>query len=128
MGAAPTAGPAMMPNGDLMGKVMKAGMSGMMQTNNAVMDNLMCMYGFMGTMADPTIVPDLFSGAIGGDWDAAKVREIGVTTIALEQKFNKAAGFTAKDSVLPRFFYTDPAPSTGAVFDMEEQDMVDTFK
>lgn len=128
MGADHTAGPAMMPNGDMMGKVMRASMSGMMQLGNATMDNVCCMYGYMGTMADPTIVPDLFSGAFGGEWNADSVRQIGMKTLELERKFNKAAGFTSKDDVLPEFFSTEVAPSTGAVFDMTEKDMTDVFK
>ncbi len=128
MGADHTAGPAMMPNADTMAKTMRITMSGRMQTNNAVCDNLMCMFGFMGASMDPTILPNLFGGAFGGTWDMAKITQIGRDTIAMERAFNKKAGFTLADDALPEYFYNEVAPATGAVFDMRPEDMVDTFK
>jgi len=118
----------MMPNADLMPKVARVSMSSMMQGNMATCDNIMCMYGFMSTMGDPTILPDLFSGAFGGEWDADKITQIGKQTIELEREFNKAAGFTVDDDVLPEFFYTEVAPSSGAIFDLTKEDMADTYK
>ncbi len=128
MGADHTAGVMMMPNADLMPKVARVSMSSMMQGNMATCDNIMCMYGFMSTMGDPTILPDLFSGAFGGEWDADKITQIGKQTIELEREFNKAAGFTVDDDVLPEFFYTEVAPSSGAIFDLTKEDMADTYK
>ncbi len=128
MGADHTAGVMMRPNADLMPKVARISMSSMMQNNMATCDNIMCMYAFMSTMGDPTILPDLFSGAFGGEWDAGKITNIGRQTISMERKFNKAAGFTQEDDCLPEFFYKEVAPSTGAIFDLTPEDMADTFK
>lgn len=128
MGADHTAGVMMMPNADLMPKVARVSMSNMMQGNMATCDNIMCMYAFMSTMGDPTILPDLFSGAFGGEWDAGKITNIGRQTIGMEREFNKAAGFTQKDNCLPEFFYKEVAPSSGAIFDLSSEDMADIFK
>jgi aldehyde:ferredoxin oxidoreductase len=86
------------------------------------------MYAFMGTMGDATVMPDLMTGAFGGEWDTAKISEIGKETLKLERAFNKAAGFTIDDDVLPDFFYTEIAPSTGAAFDLSKEEMASAFE
>ncbi len=128
MGADHTAGTAMMPFADMMGKAMRSGMSGRMQMGQAFTDCLMCNFAFGITNSDPTILPDLLNGAIGGNWDADKIAQAGRDIVNLEQDFNKAAGFTKKDNRLPDFFYTQVSQATGAIFDMTPEDMVDTFK
>ncbi len=128
MGADHTAGVAMMPNSDQMPKVFRVSMSGMLQGNMALSDNMMCMFAFMGTMSDPTILPDLMSGAYGGEWTTEEMQQISKDTLNLEREFNKAAGFTQDDDVLPDFFYNEVAPSTGAIFNLTNEDLSDTFK
>jgi aldehyde:ferredoxin oxidoreductase len=127
MGADHTAGVAMMPNSDMMPKNARIMMGGMMQRNQATCDNMMCMFAFMSTMGDPSILPGLMAGVYGGDWTADKIGRIGQETIRLEREFNKAAGFTQKDDCLPEFFYNEVAPSTGAIFDLTSEDMADIF-
>ncbi|MFC2038914.1 aldehyde ferredoxin oxidoreductase C-terminal domain-containing protein, partial [Chloroflexota bacterium] len=112
----------------LMPKVARVTMSNMMQGNMAACDNMLCMYGFINTMGDPSILPDVFSGAFGGEWDAEKITNIGKQTIAMEREFNKAAGFTPDDDMLPEFFYNEPAPSTGAIFDVTKEYLADAHK
>ena len=68
------------------------------------------------------------AGAFGGDWTFDKVIQIGRDTLAMERAYNKAAGFTQKDDVLPQFFYKEVATSSGAIFDLSKEDMADTFK
>ncbi len=127
MGADHTAGVAMMPNSDQMPRQFRLSMGANMQANMATCDNLMCMFGFMGTMGDATILPGLMGGALGGEWDTAKINAIGSETLKLERAFNKAAGFTIDDDVLPDFFYDEVAPSTGAIFDLSKEDMAKAF-
>lgn len=127
MGADHTAGVAMMPNSDLMPKNARIMMGGRMQSNQATCDNMMCMFAFMSSMGDPSILPGLMAGVFGGDWTADKIGQIGQQTIVLERKFNKAAGFTQKDDCLPDFFYDEVAPSTGAIFDLTSEDMAQVF-
>lgn len=128
MGADHTAGAMPMGNGDQQSKVMKITMSGRLQINMATADNFMCMYGFMPVQNDPTILTDLMAGAYGGDWTFDRILQIGRDTLAMERKFNEAAGFSLDDDVLPEFFYKEIAPGSGAIFDMSKEDMVDTFK
>ena len=127
MGADHTAGVMMMPDSDMMPKQFRLMMGVNMQNNMATCDNLMCMYAFMGTMFNPTIMPELMAGALGGEWDAAKISQIGIDTLKMERAFNKAAGFTIEDNVMPEFFYNEPALGTGAIFDLTKEEMTAAF-
>ena len=128
MGADHTAGTAMMPFADMMGKPMRVGMSGRMQMGQAFTDCLMCNFQFGLTNSDPTILPDLLNGSIGGNWNADSIAQAGRDIVNLEQDYNKAAGFTKKDTKLPEFFYTQVSEATGAIYDLTTEDLVDTFK
>ena len=68
------------------------------------------------------------AGALDGEWDTAKINAIGSETLKLERAFNKAAGFTIDDNVLPGFFDDEVAPSTGAIFDLSKEDMASAFE
>ncbi|OGO36982.1 MAG: hypothetical protein A2147_10665, partial [Chloroflexi bacterium RBG_16_57_8] len=98
MGADHTAGTAMMPFADMMGKPMRSGMSGRIQMGQAFTDCMMCNFQFMITNSDPTMLPALLNGALGGDWNADKIAQMGRDIVKMEQDFNKAAGFTKKDT------------------------------
>jgi aldehyde:ferredoxin oxidoreductase len=128
MGGDHTAGTAMMPFADMMGKPMRSGMSGRMQMGQAFTDSLMCNFAFGLTNSDPTILPDLLNGAVGGNWNADTIAQAGRDIINLELAYNKAAGLTKKDTKLPDFFFTEVSLATGAVYDMTPDDLVDTFK
>ncbi|OGO24390.1 MAG: hypothetical protein A2Z28_01290 [Chloroflexi bacterium RBG_16_51_9] len=128
MGADHTTGAMPAGGGDTRTKVMKITMSGRLHINMATSDNFMCMYGFMPASGDQTILPGLMAGAFGGDWTFEKVLQIGRDTLNMELEFNKKAGFTLKDDVLPEFFSKEIAPGTGAIFNMTKEDMADTFK
>jgi len=123
MGGDHTAGMGMMPNFDAMPKNFRYMMSTNMQNSMATCDNIMCMFGFLGTMGDPTILPGLFQGALGEEWTQEKINALGVETLKMELAFNDAAGFTIDDNALPDFFTEEPAPSTGAVFDLTKEEM-----
>jgi aldehyde:ferredoxin oxidoreductase len=128
MGADHTAGTAMMPFADMMGKGMRSGISGMMQMGQAATDCMMCNFAFMVTNSDASILPDLLNGSIGGNWDADKIAQLGRDIINMELAYNKAAGFTKKDTRLPEFFYTQVSEATGAIYDLSPDDLAGTFK
>lgn len=128
MGADHTNGVTLIPGLDPRDKTGQVAASQNMQTMNATCDNFVCMFAMAGYMRDPSIMPDLLSGLYGGEWDMTKVMSIGEQTLKLEREFNKAAGFTEKDDVLPEFFYTDESPATGVKFDITPEEMRDVFK
>jgi aldehyde:ferredoxin oxidoreductase len=94
----------------------------------ALCDNMMCVMAFGGVMSSQDILPDLMNGAYGGEWNFNKVMGIGYQTLAIERAFNRAAGFTDADDILPEFFYTEPSPATGAVFDISQEEISGALK
>jgi len=63
------------------------------------------------------------AGKFGGEWNPDRLFGLGVENLALENKFNKEAGFTAADNRLPEFMYTEALASTHSVFDVTDEEM-----
>ena len=102
-------------------------MSQKVQVLYALADNFFCHFAAMplaGTHKFAiTHIVDAFAGKFGGEWNTDKVFGIGLQTLIMEKKFNRAAGFTAKDDRLPQFFYDEPSPMTGATFDFTDEEL-----
>ncbi len=96
------------------------------QVGMATFDSLgMCIFSGFCT-ADPVNINHLISmmkSRFGGDWDADRLFGLGIETISLEKKFNKAAGFTDKDDTLPEFMYNEPLPPNNNVFDITTEEL-----
>jgi aldehyde:ferredoxin oxidoreductase len=60
--------------------------------------------------------------------DEGYLMKLGVSVLQSEMKFNKAAGFKAKDDRLPAFFSKEPLTPSGLVFDVSEADIDATLK
>ena len=54
---------------------------------------------------------------------ADDVTALGQRILKVERAFNAAAGFTAKDDRLPRFFQTEPLPPHNVVFDVPDAEL-----
>jgi aldehyde:ferredoxin oxidoreductase len=68
-------------------------------------------------------VADMVGAKFGGEWDIPRLMGLAVETLTLEKKFNRDAGFTAKDDRLPDFFYNDALPNSGHVFDVTDEEL-----
>jgi aldehyde:ferredoxin oxidoreductase len=80
--------------------------------------------------ADPacfTAVADLLEGLYGGEWDTDKVAGLGVECLTLEKEFNRKAGITEGDDVLPEFFSKEPLNPTNAVFDFTPEELAEAI-
>ncbi len=94
------------------------------QYNTAGYDSLgVCVMGSFGFALDPTIVPDLINGRYGWGVGPNYLRELGRETILLEREFNRRAGFTAADDRIPEWMTREALPPTGAVFDVDSQEL-----
>jgi aldehyde:ferredoxin oxidoreductase len=85
------------------------GMANEASIASAVGNEYLCGFAAGPTAIDTTIVPDLYSGLLGGEWSPEKLHEMGKETLKIERMFNEAAGFTAEDDRLPDFF-REPGP------------------
>jgi aldehyde:ferredoxin oxidoreductase len=97
-----------------------------LQVGMATFDALgMCIFSGFCT-ADPANVGyliEMLAAKFGHTWDADKVFGLGVQTIALEKAFNRAAGFTMDDDMLPEFFYLEPLSPKESVFDIGKEEL-----
>ena len=127
MGADHTCGITLAPGMDHTKKEGQVELSGQIQMVSATADNCLCLFNFLSAAQAPDILPEMFAGLFGGEWDLKKVIGLGAQTIMLEKAFNRAAGFTEKDDRLPEFFYQEKAAATGAIYDITPDEMAKVF-
>lgn len=97
-----------------------------LQIGMALFDNLgMCIFSGFCTDNEKNIgyLIDMMTAKYGGEWNPDKLFGIGINTISLEKKFNKAAGFTEEDDKLPDFMYSEELDSTKTVFDITTEEL-----
>lgn len=71
-----------------------------------------CIFGRSVTLERQDFILQALKDAVGVDLPPDFFPQLGRETLALENQFNRDAGFTSKDDDLPEFFYTDElAPS-----------------
>ncbi len=97
-----------------------------LQVGMATFDSLgLCIFSGFCT-ADPANIGhlvDMLASRFGGAWDVNKLFSIGIDTLAMEKKFNAAAGFSKTDNRLPRFMLTEPLPPSNSVFDIPDEEL-----
>ena len=81
------------------------------QMNCAAADSLgLCIFGRSVTETNSQLIVDTINAAFGTDLEAAFVPQLGIEALKLEDEFNKAAGFTVDDDMLPDFFVSEALP------------------
>jgi aldehyde:ferredoxin oxidoreductase len=94
----------------------------------ATWDNLFCGFAaiFWGGHLDR--LADLYAAVYGGPADPDRLLDLGRKTIRWEKEFNRAAGWTEADDVLPEFFYREKSEVTGTAFGVPPEAMRQTLK
>ncbi|MEK9673071.1 MAG: aldehyde ferredoxin oxidoreductase C-terminal domain-containing protein [Rhodospirillaceae bacterium] len=83
------------------------------QAKCAAVDSLgICVFGRSVHNAEPELIIDAINDAHGTDLKPEFFDRLGKETLALEEQFNKAAGFGVEDDELPDFFYQEPLAPT----------------
>lgn len=128
MGADHTCGNALpMPGYDSMSPEGQGGMSGFLQAFFAGVDTFgMCLFASImsiGNEDSRKLLTTAYVGLSGADVPEDYLMAVGAQTVALENEFNRAVGFTNKDDRLPEFFTKEVLESTGQVFDVSEADL-----
>jgi len=83
------------------------------QVHSAIADSFgLCIFGRSVTNVHHQLIADGVNNAHGTALDPAFIWQIGVDTLRMEKKFNRAAGFTEKDDELPDFFHDEALPPT----------------
>ncbi len=88
-------------------------------------DSCLCIFAGLGGAANMPLLFQMY-GALTGIEPTPEnfFMKLTIGTLKLEKDFNRAAGFTDDDDRLPEFFSTERSPATGAVFDIEHEDLL----
>lgn len=70
--------------------------------------------GFQGML-------DTVNGVLGTSYTVEDFNRLGTEWLAIERKFNEAAGFTPKDDRLPEFMYYEKLPPHNQVYDVPDE-------
>jgi len=130
MGGDHTAGNALGMPGDPGDKEGKVEISRNLQVAMAVMDSLgICIFAsFVFENPDNiALLANMVGAKFGGEWDIPKLMGLGVQALAMEKKFNRDAGLTAKDDRLPEFMYREELPGSGLLFDISDEELAATL-
>ncbi|OGG50167.1 MAG: aldehyde ferredoxin oxidoreductase [Candidatus Handelsmanbacteria bacterium RIFCSPLOWO2_12_FULL_64_10] len=134
MGADHTAGYAIAPNilkvgGDVdpLSPEGQAEMSRQLQIATAALDSTgLCLFVAFCVLDEPEAmqaIVDMLNAEYSTALTADDVTALGQRILKVERAFNAAAGFTATDDRLPRFFQTEPLPPHNVVFDVPDADL-----
>ncbi len=130
MGGDHTAGNALGMPGDPGDKEGKVEISRNLQVAMAVMDSLgICIFAsFVFENPDNiALLANMVGAKFGGEWDIPKLMGLGVQALSMEKKFNRDAGFTAKDDRLPEFMYSEALPGSELQFDISDEELAATL-
>jgi aldehyde:ferredoxin oxidoreductase len=109
----------------------QAEISRQLQIATAALDSTgLCLFVAFCVLDEPDAlqaIVDMLNTRYGLTLTTDDVVALGQQILTVEREFNAAAGFTAKDDRLPRFFQTDPLPPHNAVFDVSDADLDSVF-
>jgi aldehyde:ferredoxin oxidoreductase len=84
------------------------------QINSAVADSLgLCVFGRGVTNNNHAEIIEVLNAAFDVELESDYMNALGRETLLMEIEFNKKAGFTEEDDILPQFFYDEELPPTG---------------
>jgi aldehyde:ferredoxin oxidoreductase len=105
----------------------QAELSQALQIATAALDSTgMCLFVAFCVLDEPQAlqcIVDMLNAQGGSSLTTEDVDALGRTILKAERAFNTAAGFTAKDDRLPRFFQTEPLTPHKVVFDVPDSDL-----
>lgn len=87
----------------------------------------LCIFGRTVTNPNIAFLADTFNAALGTDLEPTFFQKIGRETLELERQFNEAAGFSAEEDNLPRFFYDEPLPPSGQAARFKGKEVHDIY-
>lgn len=98
-------------------------MSKTLQTMFAMCDSLFCLFSFIFLNKNLDKLAALYAAVYGGSATPDRLLALGTRTLELEKTFNKGAGWTEEDDVLPDFFYTEKSEITGVPFNVPQKNL-----
>ncbi len=94
------------------------------QVSTAAADSLgLCVFGRSVTDTNIELVVNAINDAHGTGFEPSFFEKLGRETLAMENEFNRIAGFGIDDDELPQFFYDEPLAPTGRVADIHSREI-----
>lgn len=89
----------------------------------ALADNICCLMAAGTVLAPGSIekLTELYNAIYGVNIGPEALGMMGVQTITMEREFNKRAGFTPKDDIIPQFFREEPISIAPQKFDVDQK-------
>jgi len=90
----------------------------------------LCLFVAFAMLDDSTVLDglcEMVSGLWGKSFTPDDFQAMGKAILADERRFNLAAGFTAADDRLPRYFRTEKLPPHNATFDVPDEELDKVF-
>lgn len=103
---------------------------GLQQATAAIDSAGLCVFIAFAVMDIPAgfeAIPKMLNALYGWNLDLNGVVEYGKKVLALERRFNEAAGLTNESDRLPRFFTTEPLAPHGTTFDIPDSGLDKVF-
>jgi aldehyde:ferredoxin oxidoreductase len=98
------------------------------QITRAAYDSLgLCVFLLGSTAGHPELITNMLNGAYGTALTPDYLNQVGLRVIDLERDFNRRAGLTEETDRLPDFFYNEPLPPHGEVFDVPDHELSRTW-
>ena len=98
------------------------------QITNTLHDCLgTCFFLGGGISGDLNLLAELYYSMSGSKLSLDDLMKISKDTLKRERKFNKDAGLSSADDILPEFFYKEKNPDTGTVFDVDKEEIDKLF-
>ncbi len=124
MGADHTAGTTARAQVDHLSPVGQVELSRKVQLIVGVFDSLgICMFVSVALAPRLDLLAELVNARYGWSWGIEQLQEVSKQTIITERQFNRLAGFGPVHDRLPEFFYSEPCPDTGSVFDVPQEEL-----
>ncbi|MBO8127140.1 MAG: aldehyde ferredoxin oxidoreductase [Firmicutes bacterium] len=99
------------------------------QIQAAVYDTLgICFFATGALNGKEEVVVELYNLVTGEQKDFSQLEEEARRTIALEYRFNQAAGFSPADDRLPEFCYSEPLPPANITFNIDQARLAEAIK
>lgn len=129
MGADHTAGPTARAQVDHLNPIGQVELSRKVQLVVGIFDSLgLCLFVSVALGSRLELLAELVNARYGWSWDVQRLQEVSKQTINTEREFNRLAGFGPMDDRLPEFFYSEPSPDTGSVFDVPQEEVDACYK
>jgi len=102
-----------------------------LQIATAALDAMgLCLFVAFAMLDDSTVLEglcEMVSGLTGKDFTPENYEALGKAILADERRFNRAAGFTAADDRLPRYFRTEKLPPHDVTFSVSDEELDKLF-